>query len=292
MNKPLKRSQRKKRAWFALGVTALQRALPGVPHVYACPLCVQRFSSLDALSFEDVPPKSIGGKPLVLTCRQCNSVSGHALDAYVKADRDLQKILSGDKETRVRLTRDGQTITASARFAPGKLEFHGLPKHSNPRSHSRFLEHMERCAKSGSDDWGFEVQFAIRSDPQKAAIAWLRIGYLYAFAALGYHFILRPELERVREQIRTPMKNLLPNLVKVVPKPLGPDGIAFVDSPCSLTSILVQMGGVLVFLPGLRQASDFFERIAAFPVGRVTLAGSHLPLPRRPMFALDMPQPS
>ena len=37
------------------------------------------------LSVEDVPPRHSGGRPLVLTCKACNSTAGHSIDAV--ADR-------------------------------------------------------------------------------------------------------------------------------------------------------------------------------------------------------------
>jgi len=47
---------------------------------YICPLCLDQFSetALDQtienpLSLEDAPPKSLGGKAKILTCKKCNN---------------------------------------------------------------------------------------------------------------------------------------------------------------------------------------------------------------------------
>lgn len=54
---------------------------------YVCPLCGVGYTELSLtldpplLSLEDVPPKAVGGRPLVLTCRECNSRAGHTVDA-------------------------------------------------------------------------------------------------------------------------------------------------------------------------------------------------------------------
>jgi hypothetical protein len=147
---------------------------------------------------------------------------------------------------------------------------------------------MEAAAQSGSSDWGFSLSLTLRHNPAKEAIAWLKVGYLYAFAAIGYQFILRHELDPVREQLRRPSDPVAPGLVRRALQPPGPDGIAFVSSPPEFTSILVLVGRVLIFLPDFSHPSDFYQRMAALPTTRRTLAAKHMPLPREPIFAFDM----
>src|SRR4051812_31357623 len=55
-----------------------------------CPLCLDIFfeGDLDSnienpLTLEHVPPASLGGKGRLLTCKKCNSISGHDLDAHL-----------------------------------------------------------------------------------------------------------------------------------------------------------------------------------------------------------------
>jgi hypothetical protein len=49
----------------------------GYPHEYGCPLCLRLFrrDQIDQLSLDHVPPKSVGSKLKVLTCKTCNSVA-------------------------------------------------------------------------------------------------------------------------------------------------------------------------------------------------------------------------
>jgi len=61
---------------------------PEILNSYMCPLCLNQFTKVDLsdnvenpLTFEDVPPKSMGGKPKILTCKVCNSTAGYELDA-------------------------------------------------------------------------------------------------------------------------------------------------------------------------------------------------------------------
>jgi hypothetical protein len=62
-----------------------------VEEPYICPICNQIFSSelliqtddnLNPLTLEDVPPKKLGGKPILLTCKNCNNeIGGKKLDS-------------------------------------------------------------------------------------------------------------------------------------------------------------------------------------------------------------------
>ena len=94
-------ADRRRREWFDRGARALVAARPAGPEVYCCPLCLRGFDAehMDHLSIEDVPPRSVGGRPLLLTCRECNNKHGTELDAHAKAGRDLGEILQGSRET-------------------------------------------------------------------------------------------------------------------------------------------------------------------------------------------------
>jgi hypothetical protein len=70
--------QEKKRDWFDLGAKAYSQACPGIcaAPTYVCPICRKPFTveALDdgRLSKEHVPPQSVGGHELLLTCKECN----------------------------------------------------------------------------------------------------------------------------------------------------------------------------------------------------------------------------
>jgi hypothetical protein len=79
------RGARRRVAVFARGEAAW-RAVTGRADRYVCPLCGEEFSAADAesgqLTLEDVPPRSVGGRPLCLTCKPCNDRGGHATRAF------------------------------------------------------------------------------------------------------------------------------------------------------------------------------------------------------------------
>src|SRR5580704_16833636 len=75
-------NERKKRRWFELGAESFARVRPGLYDdlIYPCPICLGRFTiealAQNQLSAEHVPPESLGGRELLLTCRNCNNSSG------------------------------------------------------------------------------------------------------------------------------------------------------------------------------------------------------------------------
>ena len=83
-------TDRKKREWSELGAASVTRERPGMfdQPTYPCPICLTPFT-IEALadkrlSAEHVPPKSVGGQELVLTCTSCNNLAGTKLDAHAK----------------------------------------------------------------------------------------------------------------------------------------------------------------------------------------------------------------
>ena len=74
-------------AGFSLGAEAVSRRRPDLPNGYACPICMLIFPQelSGGLTVDHVPPKSIGGRRMVLTCRTCNSVAGSDADAGARA---------------------------------------------------------------------------------------------------------------------------------------------------------------------------------------------------------------
>jgi len=90
-------SDNRRQEWFARGVQAFTAARLGAPSLYCCPLCIRGFPTVrpNGLSLEDVPPRSIGGKPLLLTCTECNNKHGTDVDSHIKVGRDLEQMLEG-----------------------------------------------------------------------------------------------------------------------------------------------------------------------------------------------------
>lgn len=268
---------------------ALRRACPAAPEVYGCPICLTGFDSPEDLTLEDVPPQSIGGKPLVLTCSRCNHTSGHELDVHIKLGLDLQEFAAGKRPLDARLTQFGQTVTAEARIDGDNVQLLGVRQRTDPKAHAAWTAGLESASAAGSFDWDVTVDFKTSHNARRETVAWLRVGYLYAFAALGYTFVMRPELDPVRQQILRPDTGTVLKLVKQTPSPKQ-EGIVFIDTPDEMRSIAVIIRNRIIFLPHFINTDGFYSRME--PVSeadhRFFISGKHRLLPDGPELALDV----
>src|SRR5688572_8416805 len=89
-------SEAKKLRWFQLGAKALTATFPSAEGKgYLCPICARATTLVAALTAEDVPPRRVGGKPLILTCEPCNSEAGRQLDVHWGNLLDVESFLRG-----------------------------------------------------------------------------------------------------------------------------------------------------------------------------------------------------
>ena len=276
----------RKKHWFEMGAQALAKLQPGLPYGYGCPICARVMPKLEYLSFEHVPPKDVGGKPLVLTCTECNSRSGHDVDHAIRAGIEAREILAGRKPARGTFTQDGLTINAEMLLGD-KPEI-SILRGNDPRKVEAHIRQMDGYVESKVIPPEFTLAFSVRHDKWAEEVAWLRVGFLYAFALFGYRYSMLESLGPVRAQIRRPKEKLTPGLARRV-SPGPPKSIAFVREPSSLRGVMVALGEWLVFLPGLINDETFYQRMAAPPSPGLRLsARTTFELPRRPVFCFDL----
>ena len=125
--------------------------------------------------------------------------------------------------------------------------------------------------------------------PSAASIGKLRAGYLAAFSALEYHYILRDELEPVREQINDPSATVLERYCLMTSA--GPDEreIMFVSKPAEYVGVVAFTNDCAIFLPS-ETSSGTYERLAALPwppPDQATFTGVTMRWPTSPSYAMD-----
>ena len=86
----ISKRERRKRRWFEDGMQALERVIGEPAPGYVCPICRRWFTELEEVTFEHAPPRSVGGREVALTCRECNSGAGHGIDAELRKVQDLR----------------------------------------------------------------------------------------------------------------------------------------------------------------------------------------------------------
>lgn len=187
---------------------------PSVVHVYICPLCCKGFSRelLDQKAFnnpltiEDVPPESVQGKPILLTCKACNNNSGHKVDhaiqAYLKAESFIKRLPDSEIRTKIKLN-SGRSYNATA-----KIETHrGITFSSNPNP--KIKEDFKDLEKNWNRS---NVKFSFQMPAKKALLfAYLRTGLLLAFYYFGNMLLLDKNYHKLRKCLTENVLEHLPH---------------------------------------------------------------------------------
>jgi len=288
------------RNWFDRGCDAFKLAFPDIAtkipyeRFYVCPLCLHAFDEQAlahrVLTREHVPPESVGGHRLVLTCRRCNSAGGHGSDIHVRREADIYDFANGDLgETKailssksgrvpIRLSASGEGLLASC-----------IPEATSAAVHAAVIEEFGRAAADGT--WGefrFKFDFAPFSR-KRAAAGWLRSAYLAFFAALGYRFIVRPEMSVVRTRIGNPELDE-PRIFRIIRTQTSEPQLVRIDAPEVFRSFAMFYRRNVVLLPWYGDAT-LYERLAQKPDTAANLSGVQFPWPRGPMFEHDRASP-
>ena len=270
------------------GAAALRRL--GYPQGYGCPLCLRLFGreQLDRLTLDHVPPKSVGGKLKVLTCKACNSTAGAELDAYAHQLDVFRRIVAGEPYPPVpaRLTFEGVTVNVEMRSDGALNDIRVLSGSNSPGIPDQFAAAFGAQAGHGSEINLILPTLKISERPAK--ISYLRAGYLAAFTAFGYSAVWWPSFDRVRQQIREPdVDHINPYFFYHPNEPQGYE-VALAIEPKWYSSIIVLMGRYRIMLP-LGNDAGLYERIA-----QRTAAGVEAQVqcrrfgwPRRPQYASD-----
>ena len=185
---------------------------------YVCPLCKKTFNLQElgdkvgsVLTLEDVPPKSLGGSPILVTCKECNSKCGHDIDNWLLHELELQY---GDKDRLFEnsdavLDSHGKKIYTKVRIEEDKTICFDIRSKTNPPN---AVDEFVNSVKSDGENYSIQVKLHVKQEKrnvQAARIAVLKSAYLYAFRKLGYYYILNDSLKPVREQILNPNNDIL-----------------------------------------------------------------------------------
>lgn len=281
--------------WYDRGADALATLGPACGWAYACPLCIRAFLPQGAhlLSVEHVPSKAMRGKPLVLTCKQCNQHAGRSMQKDQRRRQNISDVMSGraDRPHNVTLTVTdalGREPLLLGATIHRRGEYHLRPSRRTGKDRLKALADRLDTIKD-TPDWKFGLGFpSDRFHPRAATVAYLRDAYLAAFAVWGYSYILAPQLEIVRRQIAAPRDALITRFHYVDPS-ANPDErwIAVVREPGDLRCILVAFGNDRVILPRPDTPIDIYAQAAA-STSQATVRGRAVPWPRKAAYRLDV----
>jgi hypothetical protein len=263
---------KRRQIWFDAGARDLaltfgsleKTAGAPIPPAYACPLCAiteadgrarMKLFTADMLgtllTVEDVPPRHSGGRPLVLTCRACNSAAGHGIDAAAhRVERGI-RTLAGHEATRGRLHVGDDGVPAEIEWSvagTNRVTMVG----GEPAALQRIAAYFDRLTQKSATAEPFRLSFSL-TDPndRRAKVSWLKSSYLALFALLGYRYAMHPFLGPVRHQIQHPAEERLPafSIRLALPLPFSERRVFRIARPELPRCWGVLIGPILVFLP-------------------------------------------
>jgi len=209
----MSRKQKKRLALFHFGAQAAARYRDGDSSLYFCPICKAGFPKSAAetglITLEHVPPERIGGKELLLTCSRCNATAGHTVDAAL----DRRTLIKEFSETiggkgnhhlrRVLLGMGGLQLTTELSRSDETINIKVIQKANNPQV-------IKDASEPGLLSDGDEIKLSMSIKTyEHAKLSDLKSAFLLVTALFGYKYAFDPLLDKVREQIRNPDKDLL-----------------------------------------------------------------------------------
>lgn len=282
------------RSWFDIGAGAVAALRPDLPSGYVCPLCtlVIPESDIDLLTLEHVPPRSMGGKEMVLTCRPCNVIAGAEVDTHAKYRENHLDFAHGTMSDEMAATLTVGGVSANVRIisTPEGIAVFGLPDQNDPELQARWEAAL--AEKLATARVTISLKGA-RFEPGPANVSMLRAAYLASHSLFGYSYSMHPRFDAVREQIRRPGDRVL-GVTAVIDGAADPSTrlMMVVMDPIDLQSVVVTMGRHSVFLPSLWSDVDIYARLARGaaeePRFLADLVGKRGPWPQRPMHVLDL----
>ena len=197
---------------------------------YYCPLCTEHFNKQDLdekiLTLEHNPPNSLGGKGSILTCKKCNSKSGHSIDVeLLNALRNIEGYsFKPNSEFRTKFKNEStgnEGVNAKIKIDnEGKFTINVDSKNNNPKTSEKFFNSATHTynnpifAKDLKNiGWQKKISFSFpKPEPineKILKISLLKIAYLLAFEKLGYIFLFSKNMQIVREQLDNPNKEII-----------------------------------------------------------------------------------
>ena len=273
-----------------------------------CPLCGRGFTEAQDFTVEHVPPKSVGGTAMCVTCRECNSRAGHRVDytlpelARMAQMGDAIFRGQGSYEGETRVTVGGHTTNAIMAVGLRRVDLVVDPERNDPARVQQQLRWIEDYARTGGGEIRFDTNSKFKYSHARARVSLLRAAYLAAFALYGYTYAFNRRLNVVRAQIADPDQEIVPPAALNV---TGPEVaaatepiIAVLHQPLPALAVLLPAGasgapfGVSVVLPALEGPAEFYEALVAHyrpgPQGRTTrIEGTPAGWPVGPQLALD-----
>lgn len=272
--------------------------------LYSCPICGKEYPEESAnngeLTLEDVPPRSMGGRGLLLTCKNCNSQAGHKIDFYFKNQQVLQgfaQTLTGnnapgsEKTSGIILIND-ERFPVNIQQKDEYTEIKIIEKANNPSKVDKLKNYLVSLSTNNNWDGAeFKIDKTVKLDSRLLKIAYLKSGFLLVTAMLGYTYAFDKRLSIVREQISNPEKDLLGTsfwIVSSKDQPFPRRCMILISNPLPL--FLITFDNSAVILPSLSSPTDLYEILKRESEKEqiVSFTGKRCEWPKKALMVLDI----
>jgi len=274
---------------FRRGANAF-RALTGAGEaLYPCPICgvllPEEAIQAGQLTEEHAPPRALGGRPMALVCRPCNSLAGHTIDAALDDLQDLTRLSRAmfarthaySRPTRLKIGEVEVNAEIRVREPGGSFEIHVLESRNNPADFEAQLTHLSRL-RDKSGPGSVEMNLTGRGPHLwRSQVGALKAAYIIAFAAFGYRFISQPAMAAVRDQIRKPDERIVEGAVVLSDRSIHYRNMLWLmEEP--VKALAVSFSIVTVLLPRPESPPDLYVQMSRLVQGSNEVHFSGVPL--------------
>ncbi|MEA2096513.1 MAG: HNH endonuclease [Candidatus Cloacimonadota bacterium] len=273
---------------YDICIEVINKLSNGIISSYICPICGNLFdrNSIQSkrLTAEDVPPKSIGGRQMILTCKRCNNDLGSKLDSQIKNYQNFIKSVKtistgkGHLTHKVKYQVNGYEANAICKMNNSKININFQKKINNPINITRINEFLESQTKSENNGFEFNISPNSRFHIRYFDIALLKNAYLIIFAKLGYTYIFHENYKIIRNQIINYDKKILKNFVIRLNNDYNGFNLFISKSP--FKAILVQINNALVVLPTITSKNDLYAELSKYIEKKINFESDPLIWPK------------
>lgn len=288
-----------KRQYFEKGASALKNIASVDQECYCCPICTRLYISeaLEAgiLTLEHAPPKQVGGKPLALTCKECNSVAGYSVDSAVvqkQKQLDFAKALMGQKSNykgRATFLIGEETLNINFERDQGIASIKPLKEINDPKKLKAYQDYMMYLHQAGKwDGQKFTITPDAKYHHKYSKVGDLKAAFIICFAFFGYRFALDKRLSAVREQILNYKQDIIDHYWHTSDTKITREHFIFlIEKP--ITALAVKLDNSTVILPWLKGPNDLYKYLGDYFTNRepITFDGRFFNWPRSLEMRLD-----
>ncbi len=182
---------------------------------FICPLCLNLIKKKDSdiITLEDVPPKSVGGSPLLITCPSCNNVVGGKIESFLHNELLLFHLLKNPEDIPFKAEYTLNGVKIKGRFKIKSIENSEIQCSIDSNDINNFPVFTQEMDHNW-DGANLEIKYnltSVKRNDEYANLSILKSAYLLAFAKLGYMYILNDNLDPIRDQLQNPDIDVLKN---------------------------------------------------------------------------------